>query len=133
MRKIIPYNQDLIAYAKKLRKNMTLGEIALWREIKFIEVRIHNLQTCQDIVVTGKVNAGVRGVVILFVKVGELFKGEIRDDSRVTSTVDSIGCVGEHGALGFPVEKRVSRRVDTLHFVENNSLVDEGIFLVFKF
>ena len=34
MRKIIPYNQDLVAYAKKLRKNMTLGEIALWREIK---------------------------------------------------------------------------------------------------
>ena len=34
MRKIIPYNQDLVAYAKELRKNMTLGEIALWREIK---------------------------------------------------------------------------------------------------
>ena len=33
MRKIIPYNQDLVAYAKQLRKNMTLGEIALWREI----------------------------------------------------------------------------------------------------
>ena len=34
MRKIISYNQDLVAYAKELRKNMTLGEIALWREIK---------------------------------------------------------------------------------------------------
>jgi very-short-patch-repair endonuclease len=34
MRKIIPYNQGLVAYAKELRKNMTLGEIALWREIK---------------------------------------------------------------------------------------------------
>ncbi|NNM19115.1 MAG: endonuclease domain-containing protein [Croceitalea sp.] len=34
MRKIIPYNPDLVAYAKELRKNMTLGEIALWREIK---------------------------------------------------------------------------------------------------
>lgn len=34
MRKIIPYNPDLMAYAKDLRKNMTLREIALWREIK---------------------------------------------------------------------------------------------------
>ena len=34
MRKIIPYNPKLVAYAKELRKNMTLGEIALWREIK---------------------------------------------------------------------------------------------------
>ena len=33
MRKIIPYNQNLVVYAKQLRKNMTLGEIALWREI----------------------------------------------------------------------------------------------------
>lgn len=34
MRKIIPYNSYLVAFAKKLRNNMTLGEIALWREIK---------------------------------------------------------------------------------------------------
>ncbi|MGD1948018.1 MAG: endonuclease domain-containing protein [Croceivirga sp.] len=34
MRKIIPYKQDLVAYARELRNNMTLGEIALWREIK---------------------------------------------------------------------------------------------------
>ncbi|MGB5370727.1 MAG: DUF559 domain-containing protein [Flavobacteriaceae bacterium] len=34
MRKIIPYNPRLMDYAKELRKNMTLGEIALWREIK---------------------------------------------------------------------------------------------------
>ncbi|MCJ7466932.1 MAG: DUF559 domain-containing protein [Maribacter sp.] len=34
MRKIIPYNLHLIALAKKLRNTMTLGEIALWREIK---------------------------------------------------------------------------------------------------
>ena len=33
MRKIIPYNPDLVPLAKKLRNNMTLGEIALWREI----------------------------------------------------------------------------------------------------
>ena len=34
MRKIIPYKQELVDLAKKLRLNMTLGEIALWREIK---------------------------------------------------------------------------------------------------
>jgi len=34
MRKIIPYNPNLITLAKSLRKNMTLGEIALCREIK---------------------------------------------------------------------------------------------------
>jgi len=34
MRKIIPYNPKLVGYAKELRNNMTLGEIALWREIK---------------------------------------------------------------------------------------------------
>ena len=34
MRKIIPYNRALVQFAKKLRKNMTLGEVALWREIK---------------------------------------------------------------------------------------------------
>jgi very-short-patch-repair endonuclease len=34
MRKIIPYKPHLIALAKKLRHNMTYGEIALWREIK---------------------------------------------------------------------------------------------------
>ena len=31
---IIPYNPNLVALAKDLRNNMTLGEIALWREIK---------------------------------------------------------------------------------------------------
>ncbi len=34
MRKIMPYKPELVALAKKLRNNMTLGEIALWREIK---------------------------------------------------------------------------------------------------
>jgi very-short-patch-repair endonuclease len=34
MRKIIPYKKELVAYAEELRRNMTLGEIALWREIK---------------------------------------------------------------------------------------------------
>ena len=34
MRKIIPYNKELVHYAKELRNNMTLGEVALWREIK---------------------------------------------------------------------------------------------------
>ncbi len=34
MRKIIPYNPNLVTLAKSLRKNMTLGEIGLWREIK---------------------------------------------------------------------------------------------------
>ncbi len=34
MRKIIPYNPDLVPLAKNLRNNMTLGEIGLWREIK---------------------------------------------------------------------------------------------------
>jgi very-short-patch-repair endonuclease len=34
MRKIISYNPKLVAFAKSLRQNMTLGEVALWREIK---------------------------------------------------------------------------------------------------
>ena len=34
MKKIIPYNSDLVVKAKILRNNMTLGEIALWRELK---------------------------------------------------------------------------------------------------
>ncbi len=34
MKKIIPYKSYLVLLAKKLRNNMTLGEIALWREIK---------------------------------------------------------------------------------------------------
>jgi very-short-patch-repair endonuclease len=34
MRKITPYNPHLVDLAKKLRNNMTLGEIAMWREIK---------------------------------------------------------------------------------------------------
>ncbi|MCG2462983.1 DUF559 domain-containing protein [Flavobacteriaceae bacterium F89] len=34
MRKIIPYDPNLVAFAKSLRNNMTLGEVALWREIK---------------------------------------------------------------------------------------------------
>ena len=34
MKKIIPYNPKLVPYAKILRQNMTLREIALWREIK---------------------------------------------------------------------------------------------------
>lgn len=33
-RKIIPYNSKLNGLAKKLRKNMTLGEILLWNELK---------------------------------------------------------------------------------------------------
>ena len=34
MRKIIPYNPNLVELARTLRNNMTLGEIALWIEIK---------------------------------------------------------------------------------------------------
>jgi very-short-patch-repair endonuclease len=34
MRKIIPYNPNLVTLAKSLRKNMTLSEVTLWREIK---------------------------------------------------------------------------------------------------
>ena len=34
MTKIIPYNPDLVPFAKNLRNNMTMGEIALWRELK---------------------------------------------------------------------------------------------------
>lgn len=34
MRKIIPYNKKLIPLARKLRNNMTLGEVLLWNEIK---------------------------------------------------------------------------------------------------
>ncbi|CAN0602406.1 unnamed protein product [Ectocarpus sp. 12 AP-2014] len=34
IRKVIHYNPELVDLAKKLRNNMTLGEIALWREIK---------------------------------------------------------------------------------------------------
>lgn len=34
MRKIIPYNPKLVPLARKLRNNMTLGEILLWQEIK---------------------------------------------------------------------------------------------------
>ena len=34
MRKIIPYDKWLVPLARKLRNNMTLGEILLWQEIK---------------------------------------------------------------------------------------------------
>ena len=34
MRKVIPYKKHLVPLAKKLRQNMTLGEILLWNEIK---------------------------------------------------------------------------------------------------
>lgn len=40
MRKIIPYNPDLVPLAKTLRNNMTLGEIALWREIKNKKLKV---------------------------------------------------------------------------------------------
>jgi len=33
-RKIITYNHELKELAKKLRKNMTLGEVLLWNELK---------------------------------------------------------------------------------------------------
>lgn len=33
-RKIIPYNRQLTKYARKLRLNMTHGEVALWNELK---------------------------------------------------------------------------------------------------
>lgn len=34
MPKIIPYNSNLKALARKLRKNMTYGEVILWNELK---------------------------------------------------------------------------------------------------
>jgi very-short-patch-repair endonuclease len=40
MRKIIPYNPKLVAFAKSLRQNMTLGEVALWREIKGNKLKV---------------------------------------------------------------------------------------------
>ena len=33
-KKIIPYNPKRALFARKLRKNMTLGEVLLWNEIK---------------------------------------------------------------------------------------------------
>ncbi|MEM9000639.1 MAG: DUF559 domain-containing protein [Bacteroidota bacterium] len=41
MRKIVPYNPELVPLAKKLRNNMTYGEIALWREIKGKKLGVH--------------------------------------------------------------------------------------------
>jgi hypothetical protein len=34
MVKIIPYNKNLKALARKLRKDMTFGEVLLWSELK---------------------------------------------------------------------------------------------------
>ena len=34
MSKIIPYNKNLKALARKLRKDMTFGEVLLWNELK---------------------------------------------------------------------------------------------------
>ncbi|MDB5091328.1 MAG: hypothetical protein JWR09_5322 [Mucilaginibacter sp.] len=34
MAKIIPYNKNLKALARKLRKDMTFGEVLLWNELK---------------------------------------------------------------------------------------------------
>ncbi|HEY8784806.1 MAG TPA: endonuclease domain-containing protein [Mucilaginibacter sp.] len=34
MAKIIPYNKNLKAFARKLRKDMTFGEVLLWNELK---------------------------------------------------------------------------------------------------
>src|SRR5476651_256670 len=34
MVKIIPYNKNLKALARKLRKDMTFGEVLLWNELK---------------------------------------------------------------------------------------------------
>ena len=40
MREIIPYNPKLVAFAKSLLQNMTLGEVALWREIKGNKLKV---------------------------------------------------------------------------------------------
>ena len=34
MRRIIPYNKNLVPLARKLRNNMTLSEVLLWNELK---------------------------------------------------------------------------------------------------
>ena len=49
-RKIIPYNRNLKEHARELRKNMTLGEVLLWNELK--QRKIHGFdfdrQRCID-------------------------------------------------------------------------------------
>ncbi|SDE53414.1 Very-short-patch-repair endonuclease [Mucilaginibacter pineti] len=50
MTKIIPYNPKLKALARKLRKDMTFGEVLLWNELKVINywALIFDRQCCID-------------------------------------------------------------------------------------
>mmetsp|Transcript_16908 Transcript_16908/g.34805 ORF Transcript_16908/g.34805 Transcript_16908/m.34805 type:complete len:243 (+) Transcript_16908:2194-2922(+) len=107
--------------------------LALRREIEFVEVRIHDFEAFQDIVVSREVNARVGGVVKLLVEVGKLFERKIGDDSWITSAVHSVRCIGKHGSLGLPVQERIGRRVDSLHLVEDDTFVNEIVVLVVEF
>jgi very-short-patch-repair endonuclease len=48
MVKIIPYNPNLKALARKLRKNMTFGEAVLWNELKEDKLLGFDRQRCID-------------------------------------------------------------------------------------
>ncbi len=53
----------------------------------------------------------------------ELLEGQVRDGLGIATTVVEVGVVWEHVGLSVAVVDAVRRRVDTLHLVEDNTLV----------
>mmetsp|Transcript_13895 Transcript_13895/g.23032 ORF Transcript_13895/g.23032 Transcript_13895/m.23032 type:complete len:461 (-) Transcript_13895:264-1646(-) len=124
----------LAGFGKRLLLPFHLGRwLALWRWVKVLEVLVHQFQASKDIVVTGKVDARVTRMVELAVKVSKLLKGQIRNDSRISTAIDRIRVVLEDTALRFSHEEGITGRVDTLHFIVHDTLVGKGLRLVLQF
>mmetsp|Transcript_28005 Transcript_28005/g.59726 ORF Transcript_28005/g.59726 Transcript_28005/m.59726 type:complete len:214 (+) Transcript_28005:2260-2901(+) len=101
--------------------------------LKVTEVSIHNLQPLQQIIVTGKEDARVRRVVELSVELGKLLKAQIGNIYRISTTINTVGIVGEDTLLRLPLQQTIWGRVNSLHFIVNHSLVCQILLNIFEF
>mmetsp|Transcript_17450 Transcript_17450/g.38060 ORF Transcript_17450/g.38060 Transcript_17450/m.38060 type:complete len:204 (+) Transcript_17450:2175-2786(+) len=106
---------------------------AHWRVIELLQIFVHDFQTVINIVVPAEVNARVGRMVETLMEFSKLFKAQFRNDGWIASTIDSVRIVWENGALGSSVQERIGRRIDTLHFVVNNSFVGQRVVLFLQF
>ena len=72
-------------------------------------------------------------MIKLFVKFGELLKGQIGNLQWISSAVDSVGIVRKDGLLCLALQERVGGGVNSLHFIVDHALVGEWGCDIFQF
>ena len=90
-----------------------------------VEVGPKQAQALIGIVVAGKEETAVAGVVVGLVKILESIKCQRRDHLGVAAGVHAVGGVGKKRALAEFAEHGIGRGVDALHFIEDHAAADQ--------